>query len=57
MGIQRPFVSTALNPGQDYTYKFKAEWTEGGRLVTQSRDVPIDAGEHLNLNFGAPAAQ
>jgi uncharacterized protein (TIGR03000 family) len=50
-GTERRFVSPPLTPGTDYVYDIRAAWTEGGRDVTQTRRVNVQAGSHETVTF------
>ena len=52
-GIMRSFFSPSLTPGKEYTYEFKAEWTDGTKKMTQTRDLPVHAGDHFKINLMA----
>jgi uncharacterized protein (TIGR03000 family) len=54
-GILRQYVSPPLTPGRKYTYEITARWTENGKEVSQTRQVPIQAGETVNVDFTQPA--
>jgi uncharacterized protein (TIGR03000 family) len=55
-GADRRFVSPPLMPGEDYHYTVRVRWHEGNRTVTRSREVPVHAGDRLNLVFGQNGA-
>ncbi|HJT78393.1 MAG TPA: TIGR03000 domain-containing protein [Gemmataceae bacterium] len=50
----REFVSPPLTPGQRYTYEVQARWNENGKAVTQTRTVPIRAGQRVDVDFTNP---
>jgi uncharacterized protein (TIGR03000 family) len=50
-GSSREFVTPPLAPGNEYTYEVRAQWTENGRNVTQSRRVSVRAGERVSITF------
>jgi uncharacterized protein (TIGR03000 family) len=50
-GTERTFVSPTLQAGARYTYSIRASWTEGGRTVEQTRDVPVRAGANVRVDF------
>jgi uncharacterized protein (TIGR03000 family) len=57
-GTLRRFRSPALVPGSDYTYDITATWTEGGREISQTRQLLVRAGDQLFVDFTtAPPAQ
>lgn len=51
-GANRFYVSPPLEPGVNYSYQIKVTWRENGHDVTRVRDVPVHAGDVLNLRFG-----
>jgi uncharacterized protein (TIGR03000 family) len=53
-GTRRTFVSPPLDAGQ-YTYHFEAQWQENGRAMDQKRDIPVQAGDHITVDFTRPA--
>ena len=52
-GSQRQFVSPPIQPGHDYTYHVQVSWTQDGREVTSKREIPVHAGDVINLIFPA----
>jgi uncharacterized protein (TIGR03000 family) len=50
-GALRPFVTTKLEPGKDYVYEVRANWTENGRAVERTRKITFQAGDRLTLNL------
>ena len=50
-GMDRMFVSPPLTPGKSFTYSIEARWMENGRMVTQSRSVPVSAGQTATVDF------
>jgi uncharacterized protein (TIGR03000 family) len=55
IGSSRLYVSPPLNHGENYTYDIRVSWKENGREVTQTRKVPVRAGDRLSVVFRAPA--
>ena len=55
-GPYRRFTTPTLIPGREYAYTVTATWTENGRQVTQTRQVPIRAGDRLVVDFRQPEA-
>jgi uncharacterized protein (TIGR03000 family) len=53
-GPRRLFVSPPLAPGQNFTYEILAKWMENGREVTQSRKVPVTAGQRVMVDLTRP---
>jgi uncharacterized protein (TIGR03000 family) len=50
-GPVREFRSPALTPGSRYTYEIQARWHENGHEVTQTKQVEVTAGTHVNVDF------
>jgi uncharacterized protein (TIGR03000 family) len=50
-GADRAFVSPPLPAGRDFVYHLKTQWTENGQQVTRTREVPIHAGDVVNIDF------
>jgi uncharacterized protein (TIGR03000 family) len=50
-GTQRTFHSPALQPGSNYTYTIKARWTENGQAVEQQRQVQVQPGQSVSVDF------
>jgi len=53
-GPVREFQSPALTPGQKYSYQVRARWQENGHAVTQTRNVGVNAGAHIEVEFPVP---
>ncbi len=53
-GSFREFVSPPLVASQRYTYEVQARWNVNGKDVTQTRKVPIRAGERVDVDFTNP---
>jgi uncharacterized protein (TIGR03000 family) len=51
-GTERDFISPPVSAGRYYTYHVRVQWTEGGKPVTEARDVTVRAGDRVNLSFG-----
>jgi uncharacterized protein (TIGR03000 family) len=51
-GTTRQFVSPSLEPGRNYTYTFRARWTEDGRPKEQTKEVRVSPGDRINVTFG-----
>jgi uncharacterized protein (TIGR03000 family) len=49
-GTVRSFVSPSLEPGK-YTYTFRVRWTEGGRMMEQTRKVGVHPGDRITVDF------
>jgi uncharacterized protein (TIGR03000 family) len=50
-GAVREYDSPPLSPGYDYTYQVQATWQQGGRTVSQSREVSVTRGSRVTLTF------
>jgi uncharacterized protein (TIGR03000 family) len=50
-GMQRLFESPSLTPNHAYTYTIKARWMENGKAVEQERQVNVQAGHNVTVNF------
>ncbi len=51
MGAVREYDSPPLSPGYDYTYQLQATWKQGGRTITQSREVSVTRGSRVTVTF------
>ena len=54
IGSSRLYVSPPLVQGENYTYTIRVTWAEIGGEVTQTRKVPVRAGDRLSIVFRAP---
>jgi uncharacterized protein (TIGR03000 family) len=54
IGSSRLYVSPPLVLGKDYTYTIRVTWPEISGEVTQTRKVPVRAGDRLSVVFRAP---
>jgi uncharacterized protein (TIGR03000 family) len=52
-GMERLFQSPPLEPNQDFTYTIKARWMENGQAVTRERQVHVQAGQSVTVDFRA----
>jgi uncharacterized protein (TIGR03000 family) len=50
-GMVRRFESPEVTPGRDYVYDIRAQWEQNGRTVTQTRQVRVQAGDVLTVDF------
>jgi uncharacterized protein (TIGR03000 family) len=50
----RRFFSPPLDQGQRYTYTFKATWTENGKPVERTRQVNVQPGARIMVDFTRP---
>jgi uncharacterized protein (TIGR03000 family) len=53
-GESRQFASPPLSPGRDYHYEVRARWTEGDRIVDQTRRVTVRADGRTDVDFTRP---
>jgi len=53
-GQVHDFKSPPLKPFVRYTYDVKVRWTENGREVTQSKRIPVAAGDYAAVKFPVP---
>jgi uncharacterized protein (TIGR03000 family) len=44
-GNLRTFQSPPLTPGKDYSYAVRVAWVENGKLVTETHNFPVKAGD------------
>jgi uncharacterized protein (TIGR03000 family) len=54
-GAVRDFTSPPLTPGHVYTYEIRARWQQDGREIDQTRQVDIQAGSQVAVDFTKPA--
>jgi uncharacterized protein (TIGR03000 family) len=50
-GSVREYQSPPLTPGTRYTYELRARWSQNGHEVTQTQQVEVTAGTHVNVQF------
>jgi uncharacterized protein (TIGR03000 family) len=50
-GAVRKFQSPPLKSGRQYTYEVWVRWNDNGRIVTQTRQLSVSAGDHLTVRF------
>jgi uncharacterized protein (TIGR03000 family) len=50
-GSVRQFVSPPLTAGKQYTYNILATWTEAGRVITQTRSLPVWPNTNASVDF------
>jgi uncharacterized protein (TIGR03000 family) len=50
-GAERKFVSPELPAGQEYVYRFRAEYERGGETVSVTKKVPVKAGATVTIEF------
>jgi uncharacterized protein (TIGR03000 family) len=50
-GVLRTFYSPPLVPGLQYRYEIRAQWTENGQEISQTRQVPVTANSNQYISF------
>src|SRR5262249_53201070 len=45
------FVSPSLEPERRFFYEVRAQWQKNGRTVTETREVAVKAGAHIDVDF------
>ena len=50
-GAERRFVTPALPAGQEYGYRFRAEYERGGETVSVAKKVNVKAGATVEIEF------
>ncbi len=50
-GTERLYESPPLAPNHSHTYTIKARWMENGKAVNQERQVNVQAGQNITVNF------
>jgi uncharacterized protein (TIGR03000 family) len=50
-GLVRQYVSPPVTPGVAYTYQVKVTWTEDGRPMTRTRQVPVRANQQVVVDL------
>jgi uncharacterized protein (TIGR03000 family) len=50
-GTERKFVSPELPAGQEFVYRFRAEYERGGETLSVTKKVPVKAGATLTIEF------
>jgi uncharacterized protein (TIGR03000 family) len=53
-GPVRTYASPPLAEGQ-YSYEVRARWNENGQEVTQTQQVGVTPGAHVEVNFPLPS--
>ena len=56
-GTSRTYISPPLVPGDRYVYEVRAQWYAQGQTTTQTRLVPVRAGDRLSIDFTLPAVK
>jgi uncharacterized protein (TIGR03000 family) len=49
------YQSPSLSPGDTYSYKIQAKWSENGREMNRTKTVKFRAGERLQVDFRDPS--
>jgi uncharacterized protein (TIGR03000 family) len=52
----RRYVTPPLSPGETYKFDLRAEWMENGKMVQRSREVKVEAGNVIGVDFAPPPA-
>jgi uncharacterized protein (TIGR03000 family) len=52
-GTARSFESPPLAVGPEYAYQVRIQWEQGGKKVTQTRQIIVHAGDAINLTLGS----
>jgi uncharacterized protein (TIGR03000 family) len=50
-GVERHFVSPALEAGAHYSYTIRVQWTEGSKTVERSRRIRFESGDQIRINL------
>jgi uncharacterized protein (TIGR03000 family) len=50
-GAVREFETPALTGGGRFTYEARARWTENGREMSQTQEIIVSRGAHVNVSF------
>lgn len=50
-GLERRYYTPTLRAGSNYSYLITASWTEDGETRTVARQVPLNAGGRVMLDF------
>jgi uncharacterized protein (TIGR03000 family) len=50
-GMKRSFDSPPLEANHRYTYTVKARWLENGKVMDQERQVHVQMGQNVTVNF------
>ena len=53
-GSVRIFDTPTLEPGRSYSYQVRAQWTENGREVMQTRVARVHPGDAVTVDFTTP---
>lgn len=55
-GTTRRFQSPPVATGKTYNYEVQAHWQENGEVKSQTRTVPVQAGQRIVVDFTRPEA-
>jgi uncharacterized protein (TIGR03000 family) len=50
-GASRQFVSPPIDKGRDYEYRIRARWKEDGKVVEQTKQITVFAGDNFTVGF------
>ncbi len=53
-GFERSFDSPPWEPGKSYSYRVRVRWRENGKDIERSRNVILEAGQEVVLDFTSP---
>ncbi len=53
-GTARQFLSPPLAPGMERTYRVRARWVQGSRVLDRTRTVRVQAGDRFAIDFTTP---
>jgi uncharacterized protein (TIGR03000 family) len=56
-GTSRSYVARGLKSGRTYAFNVRAEYADGERTVTKTKDIRLTAGETGNVVFDTPAEE
>jgi uncharacterized protein (TIGR03000 family) len=54
-GPVREFLSPSVKPGQSYIYTIRVRWQRYGQTIDQKRDIAVNAGDFVLVNFEGSA--
>jgi uncharacterized protein (TIGR03000 family) len=52
-GMNRLFITPALDPQRENLYEIKAKWTQNGQQVEKSKEIKIQPGQRVVIDFNA----
>jgi uncharacterized protein (TIGR03000 family) len=56
-GLERRFVSPPIEPGFSYVYTIRAQWSDNGKPMDQTREVRVRPGERITVDFTRPGTE